>query len=139
MDLPHAEEHEVRPLVVGFKSMKDKDNILRHSNLLRKQGIFITEDVSGKVRKSTVLPNSRMRGIMGSPKKSVTTTATKATAAASDVKSANSNPTAVNTISTNKREAAALELGIDHLSSCNSDYAPSSHSGNSSSGGGFTD
>ncbi len=41
------EEGKVRPMVVGFKSLKDKDAILTHTNLLRKQGIFVTEDVTG--------------------------------------------------------------------------------------------
>lgn len=109
-----------RPLVVGFRSLKDKDNILRHTNLLRKQGISITEDTTGKLPPWMA---KKPGGGGGSPSKK-----RKDPAAA--------GPSGRQPHS--RTREAALLLESDHMSSCNSDYAPSSHSGNSSSGA-YTD
>ncbi len=120
----HANTDAPRPLVVGFKSLKDRDNILRHTNLLRKQGIYITEDTTGK------RPPWMKTGPPGSPaKKNKFGAAAAAAAPASSSSGGGANK---------RREAAAALMESDHMSSCNSDYAPSSHSGNSSSGA-FTD
>lgn len=97
IEMPNANPEEIKPIVVGFRSSKDKENILRHANLLRKANIYITEDTTGK------------KSLAASPKKR--------------------NPSR-----TQKNQAES-----DHLSSCNSDYAPSSHSGTSSGGSAFAD
>ena len=42
---------QVRPIVAGFKSLRDKENILRHctsSKVLKTQAIYVTEDFSAK-------------------------------------------------------------------------------------------
>ncbi len=71
MDLPDSDlssnSDAPRPLVVGFKSLKDRDNILRHTNLLRKEGIFITEDTTGK--RAPWMKPAGGGGGTGSPKK----------------------------------------------------------------------
>ncbi|TRY77999.1 hypothetical protein TCAL_07855 [Tigriopus californicus] len=97
IEMPNANPEEIKPIVVGFRSSKDKENILRHANLLRKANIYITEDTTGK------------KSMVASPKKRVPSRTLK-----------------------NQAET-------DHLSSCNSDYAPSSHSGTSSGGSAFAD
>ncbi len=104
-----------RPLVVGFKSLKDRDNILRHTNLLRKQGIYITEDTTGK------RPPWMKNHPPSSPSKKANSGGRRESSRSSS----------------KKRNETAAALESDHMSSCISDYAPSSLSGNSSSG--FTD
>ncbi len=112
VDLPeHAiksNRKNVKPLVVGSKSLKDKDSILTHTNLLKKEGIFVTEDTTGK---KAYVPTSPV-------KRNATKNKTKIS------KSGGSG---------NDLMESANVLLSDHMSSCNSDYAPSSHSGNSSS------
>ena len=44
----------MRPIIATFRSVRDKENILRHassSRSLKKDGIFVTEDYGNKVRK----------------------------------------------------------------------------------------
>ena len=140
--MPNAVPGAPRPLVVGFRSLKDKDTILRHTNLLRKQGIHITEDCSGKA------------GLMlGSPlkKRILPKLTTEPEQEQVQVQPQQQpRPVAVEQlgppetqITASKKREAMMELSTsgamsDHMSSCNSDYAPSSHSGNSSSSA-FTD
>ena len=41
----------MRPIIATFRSIRDKENILRHtssSKILRQKGIFVTEDFSNK-------------------------------------------------------------------------------------------
>ena len=42
---------QVRPIIATFRSVRDKENILRHassSKILRQKGIFVTEDFGNK-------------------------------------------------------------------------------------------
>ncbi len=118
----HANADAPKPLVVGFKSLKDKDNILRHTNLLRREGIYITEDTTGKVP-------PWMKASPPSPFKK------KQSESVSSSNGSAGNRKSIGGASNTSKKI--LEQS-DHMSSCNSDYAPSSHSGNSSSGA-FTD
>merc|ERR1719510_1235556 len=47
----NTDPEEVRPIIATFRSIRDKENILRHtssSKILRQKGIFVTEDFSNK-------------------------------------------------------------------------------------------
>ena len=44
----------MRPIIATFRSLRDKENILRHassSRSLKKDGVYVTEDYGNKVRK----------------------------------------------------------------------------------------
>ena len=46
-----CDQDEVRPVIAGFRSLRDKENILRHctsSKSMKKDGIYCTEDFSSK-------------------------------------------------------------------------------------------
>lgn len=194
----NADKEEIRPIVAGFKSVRDKENILRHctsSKILKQRAIYVTEDFSSKssrkvdqerVWKDGVIAKENPVGMPGSPTKKPIAPAsprkvngtmeyepmpspTKNTGSptkqrkvppASPKKTLNKN-LKNNSISVNKRPVAEaiipqpnkypqlrresrslLESSAgmsDRMSSCShSDYAPSSNSGNSSSGA-FTD
>ena len=51
----HVLFFQVRPIVATFRSIRDKENILRHttsSKILRQKGISVTEDFSNKRQNS---------------------------------------------------------------------------------------
>ena len=51
----------MRPIIATFRSLRDKENILRHassSRSLKKDGVYVTEDYGNKVRKPKNQPQS---------------------------------------------------------------------------------
>lgn len=135
---------EVRPIVAGFRSLRDKENILRHctsSKELKKKNIFVTEDFSSKKQRAPVNPLEQVipvsptkRSTLPSPKKSPKKKAGRKNNVVGMKDSSSSN----NLLDLGRDQMESSAGLSDRMSSCNSDYAPSSNSGHSSSGA-FTD
>lgn len=164
-----SDPNEVRPIIAGFRSLRDKENILRHctsSKSMKKQGIYCTEDFSSKgATRSTgaAPPGSPTKLSPASPRKSPKKQSSKMPsspekksssqtkepsfkeqiAASSKVlRNMNNKKAPAATPASKKldldRELMESSAGLSDRMSSFSDYAPSSNSGNSSSGA-YTD
>lgn len=111
---------EIRPIIAGFRSIRDKENILRHctsSKVLRQMGITVTEDFSSK-RRNVVGAAEGDSG--GGASASATTTTTnpesplkqKVLPAASPTKKRNSGPSS-SPVKRGHKKAGAAEVRQD--------------------------
>lgn len=156
----------MRPIIATFRSVRDKENILRHtssSRILKQKGIFVTEDFSNKrtVPKGAAAASGHKGAISEVNHQSIFVlqlgqcnlpnisavlqftnllfpVLQKLKNAEDKVKGNLKNIKAVNNNNPDRSQLESSAGMSDQMSSCNSDYAPSSNSGNSSSGN-YTD
>ena len=60
----NPDPNEVRPIVACFRSLRDKENILRHANSskqLKQKGVYVTEDFSNKNKPKKKVGQSQVR------------------------------------------------------------------------------
>lgn len=137
MDMPNAAQDDIRPIVVGFRSARDRDNILRHSTLLRKAGICITEDFSGK---GSMPPRQEEAASETPPSPQKKKQQPQSEPPAQPHLAATSPKKSPKKRAKNRnlgQKAAAAGVKAPAESNCNnSDYPPSSHSGGSSNSSG---
>lgn len=50
----HCQVRGCRPVLVNFVSWKDREEVLRKANMLRGTNVYITEDLSRKMREHRV-------------------------------------------------------------------------------------
>lgn len=154
----NADPDEIRPIVAGFRSIRDKENILRHassSRILKQKGIYVTEDFSSKKqldKPARPIPDQALKLIETHQLQQGGKNNFEEGQEGEDLEDVADEDEDINGRSDGPGNAAnTLQAGADvrynlqssagmsdRMSSCNSDYAPSSNSGNSSSGA-FTD
>jgi len=135
----NADPDEVRPIVATFRSVRDKENILRHttsSRILRGKGISVTEDFSNKRQAGKDGKVELKKTIKQSEKLKIAEEKVRGSLGKGAVNNGNSAD-ASDTQGSDPRQNMESSAGMsDQMSSCNSDYAPSSNSGSS---GNYTD
>jgi len=140
----NADPDEVRPIVATFRSVRDKENILRHttsSRILRGKGISVTEDFSNKRAaggdKGKVEPIKVKKLTEGQKKLKIAEEKVRTSLGKGTVNNDNSADASDTQQASDPRQNMESSAGMsDQMSSCNSDYAPSSNSGSS---GNYTD